>query len=240
MENSIISFDYDGNAIHFDASNGDDIMVNLTEMAKPFGKNPHDFLRLDSTKAFIEALKSNTGFSRDSDLVRVERGAMGGTWAHRYIAVEFAGWLKIDFRVKMVMTFEEYLRTGSVGIAAPPAPAPRLQPARPKFGDPDWEAVLPDGHPCRFMNGMYYYPLNLTMRALGIIGEGESWKLGPNIKKVYHDHLQLMGSYGYWASEVALRHMIRQRQDWMRMQAARPLPPVKASGDRFTQQNLEL
>ena len=36
MNTSIIKFDYNGTIIHF--SKGDNVMVNATEMAKPFGK----------------------------------------------------------------------------------------------------------------------------------------------------------------------------------------------------------
>lgn len=53
-------------------------MVNATEMAKPFGKSPKDFLKTEQTKRFIEAL-SEVKKILSSDLVRVVYGDNGGT-----------------------------------------------------------------------------------------------------------------------------------------------------------------
>lgn len=35
---------------------GENVMVNATQMAKPFGKSAKDFLKTDQTKRFISAL----------------------------------------------------------------------------------------------------------------------------------------------------------------------------------------
>lgn len=48
------SFTYEGQRIEFRLS--ENVMINATEMAKPFGKKPIHWLRLDSTKAFLLAL----------------------------------------------------------------------------------------------------------------------------------------------------------------------------------------
>lgn len=47
FNSSLIAFDFDNE------------MVNATDMAKNYGKRPVDFLKLESTEAFIEALKSD-------------------------------------------------------------------------------------------------------------------------------------------------------------------------------------
>ncbi|TXF82282.1 KilA-N domain-containing protein [Neolewinella aurantiaca] len=47
-------FEYDGKVVTFQLEEGASF-VNATEMAKPFGKQPKDFLRTAGTKAFILA-----------------------------------------------------------------------------------------------------------------------------------------------------------------------------------------
>lgn len=71
MNNQIFSF-Y-GQEIEFTMSN-EDVMVNATEMGKIFGKRPVDFLRLTTTKAYIEDLKSSLieFRSEDSSLLNAE------------------------------------------------------------------------------------------------------------------------------------------------------------------------
>ena len=50
-------FNYNGNGVTF--RKGDSVMVNATEMAKPFGKLVGDWLRLKSTNEFINALSTD-------------------------------------------------------------------------------------------------------------------------------------------------------------------------------------
>ncbi len=82
-------------AITFQTGDGS-IMVNATEMAKPFGKRPVDWLRLPSTEKFIQALSE----VRKSHNVITQKGGIdgGGTLFHEDIALEFARWLATEFR----------------------------------------------------------------------------------------------------------------------------------------------
>jgi len=48
-----LEFIYQETQIHFALKNEGHVMVNATEMAKAFGKEPKDFLRLEGTKNFI-------------------------------------------------------------------------------------------------------------------------------------------------------------------------------------------
>lgn len=85
----------------------EDGWFNATSVAKKFGKEPYAWLRLDSTKAYIEELLlelSNTrnhGIERQViDVVQVKRGKPengGGTWLHPELSVEFARWCNIKF-----------------------------------------------------------------------------------------------------------------------------------------------
>lgn len=66
-------------------SKTEEMFFNATEIAKRFGKQPGDFLRLDSTNEYINEIlvDSQTGISRLEDLVRTVRGGRyPGTWLH--------------------------------------------------------------------------------------------------------------------------------------------------------------
>ncbi|MCE4053879.1 KilA-N domain-containing protein [Pseudomonas sp. Au-Pse12] len=101
MKTRIIPFDYQGQAVTFNA----DGWINATLAAARFDKAPNDWLRLGSTAEYIEKLasrmnESNTGKSRIT-LVTTRRGntANSGTWLHPKLAVKFARWLSVDFEI---------------------------------------------------------------------------------------------------------------------------------------------
>lgn len=84
-ENQI--FQYNGSPITF--QKGDSVMVNATEMAKPFGKRCNDFLSTKQTKELISSLSAKTGISA-AGLVTVNQGGNNqGTWMHEDVALEF-------------------------------------------------------------------------------------------------------------------------------------------------------
>ena len=92
MSARIIPFDYDGQAVRFNAEG----WINATEAAARFGKLPHEWLRLPETVAYLEALVK---CGKIPQLVRAQRGRNGGTWLHPKLAVAFARWLSVDFAV---------------------------------------------------------------------------------------------------------------------------------------------
>lgn len=102
-------FQYNGSPITF--QKGDSVMVNATQMAKPFGKSPKDFLKTDQTKTYIEAL-SEVRKIHSSDLVRVIYGDNGGTWMHEDVAMEFARWLSPAFAIWCNDRIKELLTIG--------------------------------------------------------------------------------------------------------------------------------
>lgn len=113
-EKELQVFQYEGNDVAFDVGNGHQ-MVNATQMAKKFGKKPIEFLRLPSTKAFVESLeKTEVGKShfatKGGDLSKNEQG----TWMHELLALKFAGWLSPDFEIWMMARVRELLINGSV------------------------------------------------------------------------------------------------------------------------------
>jgi len=89
----------------------DSMFFNATEMAKSFGKEPHDFLRGEVGKEYLNAFldvsneeNSNTEISRITmeDIVKTKRGnKYGGTWLHNDIVLQFARWLSAHFAVRL-------------------------------------------------------------------------------------------------------------------------------------------
>lgn len=82
-------FKYEDTAITFNT--GDCVMVNATQMAKPFGesKRPVLWLNLQSTKEFLQQLSKVRNLTL-ADLVQVTRGGNNpGTWMHEDVAIEF-------------------------------------------------------------------------------------------------------------------------------------------------------
>lgn len=95
----LVSYSYLNNPIRFSV-NGK-VMVNATNMAKPFGKYPKHWLLLQSSKAFLQSLSVVRNLT-SADLVIVRRGGEAkfqGTWMHEDVALEFARWLSPEFAI---------------------------------------------------------------------------------------------------------------------------------------------
>lgn len=113
MKNSII-YSYQGSEISF--MSGDNVMVNATQMAKPFSKRPNDYLVLPSTNQLINAITRKSGIA-ENQLVITERGGLNpGTWLHEDVALDFAQWLSVDFRLWCNDCIKELLRMGVVTL----------------------------------------------------------------------------------------------------------------------------
>ena len=107
-ENQI--FRYNGSPITF--LKGDSVMVNATEMAKPFGKRCNDFLSTKQTNELISSLSAKTGIPA-TDLVTVNQGGNNqGTWLHEDLALIFAQWLSPDFYLWCNDRIKELLQYG--------------------------------------------------------------------------------------------------------------------------------
>ena len=104
-------FQYNGNPITF--YKGDNVMVNATEMAKPFGKLVGDWIRLKTTTEFAEALSADMQIPI-SALIQVVKGGNNeqGTWMHEDIALEFACWLSPAFAIWCNKRIKELLQYG--------------------------------------------------------------------------------------------------------------------------------
>lgn len=110
MENKV--FNYNGTDITF-ASDENGLMVNATEMAKPFGKRPAKWLELPSTKEFISTLIAIR--KSDTALIQSQSGGVTGggcTWMHEDVAMEFARWLSPAFAIWCNDRMKELLKYG--------------------------------------------------------------------------------------------------------------------------------
>lgn len=111
-------FNYKGNEITF--SKGDNVMVNATEMAKPFNKVPKDWLRTKQTQEFINSL-SDVRQICPTQLVDVHQGNSSsfeqGTWMHEDVALEFARWLSPAFAIWCNDRIKELLTTGVTTVS---------------------------------------------------------------------------------------------------------------------------
>lgn len=95
--------------------------VNLSQMARPFGKKVKDWLRTEESKCYIEAISVGRK-CLTADLVEVRQGGTPdkqGTWCNDYrIALRFAQWLSPKFSI-MVDEAILKLLTGSAVMAEP-------------------------------------------------------------------------------------------------------------------------
>ena len=101
-------FKFNESVVNFEIDNKN-VMVNATEMAKVYGKNPVDFLKTEQTILFInECCKDENYYEllgiknkvqdenihlelrKKSFLNVVHGGRNNGTWMHRILALKFA------------------------------------------------------------------------------------------------------------------------------------------------------
>lgn len=109
MDNQV--FQYNGSPITFQI--GKATMVNATEMAKPFGKKPVEWLSNKQTKEIINTLQSEVGIPT-SALIQIVKGGNGnqGTWLHEDLALVFAQWLSPKFYLWCNDRIKELMRYG--------------------------------------------------------------------------------------------------------------------------------
>jgi hypothetical protein len=103
-KHEIVTADYQGFAVSFT----DDGWFDATSAAAKFGKRPADWIRLDETKAYLDAVAEALGISGSGSLIRAKRNS--GTWLHPKLAVRFAQWLDVRFAVWCDMQIDGLLR----------------------------------------------------------------------------------------------------------------------------------
>lgn len=108
LENVSKIFRYDGSPVTF--KKVDRVMINATQMAKHFGKEPKFWLSNQYTAEYLSELSKVRNLTL-ADLVIVKKGGNNsGTWMNGDVALEFARWLSPKFaiwcndRIKELMT----------------------------------------------------------------------------------------------------------------------------------------
>lgn len=61
--NTPVIYSYKGSEISF--MSGENVLINATQMAKPFGKRPNDYLVLPSTNQLISAITRKSGIAEN-------------------------------------------------------------------------------------------------------------------------------------------------------------------------------
>lgn len=115
-KNELLSvMQFHGKQIAFEEIDGK-IMVNATQMAKPFGKQPIDWLKYDQAKDLLNAMTKPTNISL-TDLKVVRRGGKNpGTYFHEDVALLFAQWLSPEFYIACNNKLKELLTTQALNI----------------------------------------------------------------------------------------------------------------------------
>jgi len=115
----IVQKHYEGSMISFgkrDDNGG--VMVNATEMARPFGKLVKDWLKTEQSQRIINAISVRRNILT-ADLVIVKQGGDSnkqGTWLHEDVALVFAQWLSPDFYIWCNDRIKELLTEGKTEI----------------------------------------------------------------------------------------------------------------------------
>jgi hypothetical protein len=115
---------YQGTKIHYLLDNDNEVMINATEMAKLFGKKVSHFLENQQTKNLIECMLKDENFEaifglggrnsarqeRENMILEIKsNGKNAGTWMHQFLAIEFASWLDVNFRIWINFTIRNIL-----------------------------------------------------------------------------------------------------------------------------------
>ena len=109
---------YEGYPITFEKKDGK-MMVNATQMSKPFRKKPSDWLRTEQANRIINAVSASQKCEPTDLVVVVNGGDDYGTWMHEDVALPFAQWLSPEFYIWCNDHIKELLTTGSTSLALP-------------------------------------------------------------------------------------------------------------------------
>jgi hypothetical protein len=107
-------FDFNSNNIRFENREGR-VWVCLTDMAKASGKRINDWNRLNATTEFLTEFEGIAGIPV---MVSNVGGlpATTGTWAIEEVALEFAGWCSVKFKIWMLQQIKTLVTTGTVSL----------------------------------------------------------------------------------------------------------------------------
>lgn len=112
--NQMQEFNYNGCLISFEI--GKNVMINATEMARSFRKQPSDWIKTKQSQEFIVSLSAVRNIV-GTDLVKVKQGGgIQGTWLHEDVAIEFARWLHPPFAIWCNDRIKEIMKHGATAV----------------------------------------------------------------------------------------------------------------------------
>lgn len=92
-----------------------DQQVNLTKMARYFGKEVKDWTRLEQSKNFVSAMSL---IYPEEQIMSIRKGGNGeqGTFGNRQIALKLAQWISPEFEVFCIQKLDELFQTGKTEL----------------------------------------------------------------------------------------------------------------------------
>ena len=114
--------DFQSSNIRFENRDGR-VWVSLTDMAKASGKLLGNWNQLNSTKEFLYALESDIGYPI-SETIKGGVPSKQGTWAIEEVAIEFAGWCSVQFKIWTLRQIKTLMSQGYVAL--PQTQQPKL------------------------------------------------------------------------------------------------------------------
>lgn len=92
--------------------------INATQLCKAGGKKLNDYLRLDKTKEYLQALDRSAGYPADLliHIIMDGKNENRGTWVHRKVAYHLAQWISPSFAVQVSNWLDELFITGKVEL----------------------------------------------------------------------------------------------------------------------------
>jgi hypothetical protein len=92
-----------------------DGMFNATALVEQWNKVHNkklvaDFIRLDTTKVFVETVKTREGHNMGNPILS-KKGKNGGTWMHPLVFIDFAMWLNPEFKYDVLkFVYDELIK----------------------------------------------------------------------------------------------------------------------------------
>jgi len=113
-------FQFNGQAIRMEKREDGHIRVCITDMARANGKRVSHWNELRTTKEFIPALESVIGITA-METVQGGQPEKQGTWAIEEVAIDFAGWCSVSFKIWMLDKIKTLMKEGSVSLNPKPS-----------------------------------------------------------------------------------------------------------------------
>ncbi len=115
---SVFSFNDQG--IRFENRNGV-VWVCLTDMAKASGKKVSHWQQLAATQELINTLQNSDAGIPASPVIEIVKGGNldsidQGTWATEEVAIDFAAWCNVGFRIWVYQQIKILMTTGKVEL----------------------------------------------------------------------------------------------------------------------------